>query len=84
MSLPQSKTPLEILEQQTLLLYQIQKSQPNLKETNDFLAKWLNAILEEERKQTKHLSRISGILTFMFIMLILGAVILFCISIIPR
>jgi hypothetical protein len=84
MTAPQNNTPLELLDKQTQLLSSIlaiQQNQHNTnRENNDFLAKWLTAILEEQRKQTHHLSNISTAATLFTVITVLSIAIGFCVG----
>jgi hypothetical protein len=87
MTMPQQKSPLELLEQQTQLLdnlLEAQKSLPTINQgNNEFFSKLLNAMLEEQRKQTKYLSNISTVATIFGILAILGIIIWFLGGILP-
>ncbi len=76
---PQQKNPVEMLEKQIQLLNSILELQQNLpqihKVNNDFLAEWLNAMLEEQQKQTRYLSNISGATTLWIVLTVLGIII---------
>ena len=83
MTTTQNNTPLELLDKQTQLLSSIlaiQQNQHSTKENNEFLAKWLTAILEEQRKQTRYLSNISTAAVLFTILTILGMAIGFCVG----
>lgn len=85
MSTPHNNSPLELLDKQTQLLnsiLEIQQNQHNInRENNEFLAKWLTAILTEQRKQSNYLANISGGMTFFIIVTILSMAIGFCVGI---
>jgi hypothetical protein len=84
MSTSQNNSPLELLDKQTQLLNSIlaiQQNQHNVnRENNEFLAKWLTAILDEQRKQSKHLSNISTAATLFTVLTLLGMAIGFCVG----
>ena len=84
MTLPQQKSPLELLAQQTQLLnnlLELQKGLPIIIHGNiEFFSNALNAILEEQRKQTKSLSNISTVATIWGILTIIGIAIGICVG----
>lgn len=84
MTTPQNNTPLELLDKQTQLLSSILAIQQNQHNTNrentEFLSKWLTAILEEQRKQTRYLSNISAAAVLFTVLTILGMAIGFCVG----
>jgi hypothetical protein len=84
MTIPQQKSPLELLDQQTRLLdnlLEVQKSLPTINQgNNEFYSKWLNAMLEEQRKQTNYLKNISTVATIWGMITILGIAIGICVG----
>ena len=84
MTIQQQNSPLDLLTQQTQLLsnlLEMQKSFPTINQgNNELFCKWLNAILEEQHKQTKYLSNISTVATIWGILTIIGIAIGVCVG----